>query len=180
MFAPLGSGEDFEYVDCLLRNLIIDVDPCLQKERQCQYEVYKKQFSSNPFSDSTIEAGNRLVNTMTKEMGFEEVITSTDLTHNSRKSWKTIRSLSNDTTVNFSISNDYQPSCTITYQWQRQHGQSKGPYTTPSRRGRYFKGVPFSEEEYRKGITTLKNNKAVGTYDILMEQLQILGPSSHK
>ena len=38
----------------------------------------------------------------------------------------------------------------------------------------------FSEEEYRKGIAALKNNKAAGIDDILMEQLKNLGPKLHK
>ena len=38
----------------------------------------------------------------------------------------------------------------------------------------------FSEEEYRKGIAALKNNKAAGIDDILVEQLKTLGPKAHK
>ena len=38
----------------------------------------------------------------------------------------------------------------------------------------------FSEEEYRKGIAALKNNKAAGIDDILVEQLKNLGPKAHK
>ena len=35
---------------------------------------------------------------------------------------------------------------------------------------------PFTEEEYRKGIATLKNNKASVIDDVLVEQLKHLGP----
>ena len=38
----------------------------------------------------------------------------------------------------------------------------------------------FSEEEYRKGIAALKNNKAAGIDNILVEQLKNLGPKAHK
>ena len=38
----------------------------------------------------------------------------------------------------------------------------------------------FSEEEYRKGIAALKNNKAAGIDDVLVEQLKNLGPKAHK
>ena len=38
----------------------------------------------------------------------------------------------------------------------------------------------FSEEEYRKGMAALKNNKAAGIDDILVEQLKNLGPKAHK
>ena len=35
---------------------------------------------------------------------------------------------------------------------------------------------PFTEEEYRKVIATLKNNKAAGIDDVLVEQLTHIGP----
>ena len=38
----------------------------------------------------------------------------------------------------------------------------------------------FSEEENRRGIATLKNNKADGLNDVLFEQLKNLGPKTHK
>ena len=38
----------------------------------------------------------------------------------------------------------------------------------------------FTEEEYRKGIVTLKNNKAAGIDDVLVEQLKHLGPRAHR
>ena len=39
---------------------------------------------------------------------------------------------------------------------------------------------PFSEEEYRKGVAILKNNKASGRDDVLVEQLKNLCPKAHK
>ena len=39
---------------------------------------------------------------------------------------------------------------------------------------------PFTEEEYRKGMATLKNNKAAGIDDVLVEQLKHLGPIAHR
>ena len=39
---------------------------------------------------------------------------------------------------------------------------------------------PFSEEEYKKGIAALKNNKAAGRYDVLVEQLKHLGQKANK
>ena len=38
----------------------------------------------------------------------------------------------------------------------------------------------FSEDEYRKGVATLKNNKAAGRDDVQVEQLQNIGPNAHK
>ena len=39
---------------------------------------------------------------------------------------------------------------------------------------------PFSEEESRKGVAILKNNKAAGRDDVLVEQLKNLGPKTHR
>ena len=61
----------------------------LSEEIQSLYEAYKTQYSRNPFGNTTIEAGTKLADRMAKEKRkrWEEVITSTDLTHNSRKAW---------------------------------------------------------------------------------------------
>ena len=39
---------------------------------------------------------------------------------------------------------------------------------------------PFSEEEYKKGIAALKNNKAADRDDVLVEQLKHLGQKDNK
>ena len=39
---------------------------------------------------------------------------------------------------------------------------------------------PFSDEEYTKGIAALKNNKASGRDDVLVEQLKHLGQEANK
>ena len=95
-----------------------------------------------------------------KKKSWEEVITSTDLTHNSRRARQTIRMLSNyPTTPN--------PPCLVNAN-QVAHqllinGQGtmpKRPILPPIQEGRPTMAHPFSEEEYKKGIAALKNNKA--------------------
>ncbi len=159
--------------------------PGLTEESKSLYEAYKEQYSSNPFGDTTIEAGTKLVDNMTaeKKKRWEEVITSTDLTHNSRKAWKTIKKLSNDPTSS-------NPPCLVTANQVAHQLLVNGRGTMPSKPRRPIlptaaEGVPslvypFSEEEYKKGIATLKNNKAAGRDDMLVEQLKNLGPESHK
>ena len=39
---------------------------------------------------------------------------------------------------------------------------------------------PSSKEEYRKGVALLKNNKAAGRDDVLVEQLINVGPKAHR
>ena len=83
------------------RRHIPEYFPGLTDKSKSLYEAYKRQYSSSPFDDGTIESGNTLIDKMTEEKrkGWEEFITSTNMTHNSRKAWKTIRKLSNDPTT---------------------------------------------------------------------------------
>ena len=114
---------------------------------------------------------------------WEEVITSTNMTHNSRKAWKTINRLSNDPTSS-------NPPCLVTANQVAHQLLVNGRGTMPSKpkrpvlpsatEGDTSKVYPFSEGEYNKGVAALKNNKAAGRDDILVEQLKHLGPKAHK
>ena len=114
---------------------------------------------------------------------MEEVITSTNMTHNSRKAWKTIRKLSNDPTTS-------NPPCLVSANQVAHQLLVNGRGTMPSKpkrhvltpaiEGYYSMVYPFSDEEYRNGVTILTNNKASGRDDVLVEQLNNLGPISHK
>ena len=76
--------------------------PGLTDESKTLYEAYQEQYRCNPLGDGTIDAGNKLIELMTeqKKERWEEMITSIDLTHNSRKAWKgTIKNISNDSTT---------------------------------------------------------------------------------
>ena len=98
----------------------------LTEESKNLYEAYKQQYSSNPFDNRTMESENLLLDKMTEEKRkiWEEVITSTNKTHNSRNAWKTINKLSNDppNLIKPSMSSNCQPSCPpAPRQWQRYH-----------------------------------------------------------
>ena len=56
----------------------------------------------------------------------------------------------------------------------------KRPILTTVEQSEQLLVYPFTEEEYRKGIATLKNNKAAGIVDVLVEQLKHLGPRAHR
>ena len=99
------------------------------------------------------------------------------MTHNSRHSWKTIRMLSNDLTSS-------SPPNQVAHQLLvngrgNMPSKPKRPVTPWTEAGTSMVS-PFSEDEYRKGVATLKNNKAAGRDDILVEQLKNLGPNAHK
>ena len=91
--------------------------------------------------------------------------------------WQTIRKISNEPT-------SPKPHCLVTdNQVAHQlfvNGRGKMP-TTPKCPKLYpiiedESLLIFTEEDYKKGIATLKNNKAAGIYDVLFEQLKSLGP----
>ena len=105
------------------------------------------------------------------------------MTHNSCKAWTTIRKLSNDPTTS-------NPPCLVSAN-QVAHqllvngrgtmpSKPKHPILPPATEGDYSMVYPFSEEEYRKGVAILKNNKASGRDDVLVEQLKNLGPKAHR
>ena len=80
----------------------------LTDESKYLYEAYKQQYSSNPFDNMmnrTMESGNLLLDKMTEEKRkiWEEVITSTNMTHNSRKAWKTINKHQTDTACSWLV-----------------------------------------------------------------------------
>ena len=122
---------------------------------------------------------------MTKETRkrWEEVTTSTNITLTSRKAaWMTIRKLSNDPTTS-------NPPCIVSANqvahWLLVNGRgtmpskSKRHVLLPATEGDHSMVYPFSEEEYRKGVAILKNNKASGRDDVLVEQQNNLGPKAH-
>ena len=128
--------------------------------------------------------GNKLSDTKKEEKKkrWEEVITSIDLTHNSRKAWQTIKKLSKDPT-------SPNPLCLVNSNQVAHHLLVNGQRTMPTKPncpalptvvGKPSLVSAFSEEEYRKGIATLKNNKSAGIDDILVEQVKNLGPKAHK
>ena len=159
--------------------------PGLSEESKSLYEAYKKQYMSNPFDSTTLDTGNELISKMAAEnkKRWEEMITSTDLTGNSRKAWQTIRKISNDPTAP-------KPPCLVTAN-QVAHQllvngrvemptKPKCPKLSPISEDDSSLVFPFTEEEYKKGIAALKNKKAAGIDDVLVEQLKNLGPRAHR
>ena len=116
-------------------------------------------------------------------MRWEELITSTDLTGNSRKAWQTIRKISNDPTAP-------KPHCLVTanqivYQLlvnSRGKMPTKPKCPKLSTISEYDSSLvfPFTEEEYEEDISTLKNKKTSGIDDVLVDQLKNLGPRVHR
>ena len=74
--------------------------PGLTDDYKVLYNDYEKHFQCNPFSADTLEWGDNLTKAITESRPkkLQELIQSTDMTHRSRKAWKTIRMPGNDQT----------------------------------------------------------------------------------
>ena len=105
------------------------------------------------------------------------------MTHNSRKARKTIRKLSNDPTTS------NRPCLVSANQVAHQllvngrgtmPSKPKRPVLPPATERDFSMVYPLSEEEYRRGVALLKNNKAAGRDDVLVNQLRNIGPNAHR
>ena len=79
-----------------------------------------------------------------------------------------------------SVSGQLQPSRTSSSrQWPRNDANKAKCPALPTVEGKPSLVSAFSEDEYRKRIAALKNNKTADIDDILVEQLKNLGPKAH-
>ena len=67
--------------------------PCLTSESIQLIEEYREKYEDDPFADSTITIGEELMSAISEERrkAWQTLIESTDMTHNSKKAWSTIR-----------------------------------------------------------------------------------------
>ena len=103
------------------------------------------------------------------------------MTHNSRKACKIIKHLSNDPASPIApcLVNANQVAHQLLINSRgTMSNKPKRPVLSPTAEESLV--YPFSEEEYRRGIATLKNNKAAGIDNVLGEQLNNFVPKTHK
>ena len=62
------------------------------------YAQYTRAYDSDPFAEATIELGETLLTSLSEFRGerWEELVTSIDMTRNSKKAWKVINRLNSD------------------------------------------------------------------------------------
>ena len=158
--------------------------PGLTDESKTLYEAYQEQYRCYPLGDGTIDAGNKLIELMAEQKNerWEEIITSIDLTHNSQKAWKTIKSISNDPTTStppFLVNTNQAAHQLLVNGRGNMPTRPKCPILTTVEQSEHSLVYPFTEEDYRIGIATLNNNKAAGIDDVLVELLKHLGAKTH-
>ena len=120
---------------------------------------------SNPFDSTTLDIGNELISKMAAEnkRRWEDMITSTDLTGNSRNAWQTVRTISNDPTASkppFLVTANQVAHQLLVKGRAEMPTKPKSPKLSPISEDDSSLVFPFTEEKYKKSIATL-NNKMV-------------------
>ncbi|CAH1258394.1 Hypp2004 [Branchiostoma lanceolatum] len=159
--------------------------PGLNEESKTLYDEYVNRFESDPFSAETLECGDLLTSIITesRQRRWREFVESTDLTHSSRKAWKTIRILGNDYTkaqpVPQVTADQVAHQLLVNSQGNPNHHPPRAKLpkadATISEGTSHFTR-PFSMDDLRNAIKDMKNNKAAGLDDILCEQIKHFGP----
>ena len=156
--------------------------PGLTTETTELYKQYTEKYESDPFAENTITLGEELINSISEERrkSWQTLIESTDMTHNSKKAWSTIRKLCNDprkskqhynTTANQVahqlLTNGRVPNRQPKVRINRQRYPDDPGFTRA-----------FTPDELDVGITALKKGKAPGLDDIQTELIKQLGPKA--
>ena len=80
--------------------------PGLSNAALSLYDQYRLGFSENPFGEETLALGESLLQEVGEERRtWQNMIESTDLKYNSKKSWPLMRRLSNDPTTSTTHTN---------------------------------------------------------------------------
>ena len=72
--------------------------PCLTDQSKELYEDYVQAYNTDPFDENTIVLGETLAASVAngKQERWQEMICNTDMTHNSKKAWTTIKKLNTE------------------------------------------------------------------------------------
>ena len=101
--------------------------PGLTEEFKSLYEAYKRQYSSNPFGEGTLETETTLIYTMKeqKRNKWEEVITSTDMTV--ARHGRLLGAIQRPNLYKSSVSDQRKPSLTSASRQWRRNNANPGP-----------------------------------------------------
>ena len=160
----------------------VEYIPGLTKESSDLYEEYVTMFKEDPFSDTTMEIGKKVMDSISQERRktWHALLESTDMSKNSKKAWTTIRKLRGDPTTT-----PQQPKVTanqVANQLLLNGKSGKIKDKTRLNRTKYSEDPghtqPMTMEELEKGISSLKPGKAIGLDDISTEQITNFGPAA--
>ena len=148
--------------------------PGLDAQSSELYEQYQQLYEFDPFAESTIEVGERLMTSLSecRQRKWQNLLETTDMAKNSKKAWSLIRKISNDP------STPTQQQYTTTANQVAYQLLLNGKSTTKQPRPKVDRlqysqttGLtePFSLEELNISINALKTGKAIGLDNIFTE-----------
>jgi len=161
--------------------------PCLNDEGKQLYDMYITAYNSDPFSDETIQLGEELTMLLADERSerWKELITSIDMTHNSKKAWATIKRLDSEKYAQTRVA-AVTPDQVANQLLQngKPHNKEKGQQKklkcqmeqAISDSCEQFE--KFTPQELKKALTLMKTGKAPGLDGITTEMIQHFGPKT--
>ncbi|KAK3892154.1 hypothetical protein Pcinc_003990 [Petrolisthes cinctipes] len=162
---------------------------CLSDQSKATYQEYIQSFNDDPFALSTIELCETLLSSISEERKgrWQEVITSVDMTHNSKRAWQTLKKL------NTEKNNKTRIAAVTPNEVAHQLLLNGKPYNKERRYVDKMKEVmnqvmdtsdelflPITIKEVDEALKTIKSGKAPGLDGVSTEMILHFGPNSRK
>ena len=158
--------------------------PGLSDESSDLLKLYDVEYNKDPFSESTIQLGDTLLDEISDERRkiWRDMVENTNLTMNSKKAWATIRRLGADNVsppVVTTVTADQIANQLLSNGRRVEHRRPPSEHhktIVPSNNQPPTELTkPFSLDELATGLSLLKAGKAAGLDGLLTEMLQHLG-----
>ena len=158
--------------------------PCLNDESKQVYELYIASYNNDPFSEETVQLGEELSKLLADERSerWKEVVTSIDMTHNSKKAWATIKRLNSEKPPQSRIAavtpNQVANQLLLNGKPQnkiRGHNKTLKRQMQQVVKESDHKFDKFTDEELNKALHLLKPGKACGLDGITTEMINHFG-----
>ena len=170
--------------ECIPRGCRKEFIPGLDDNSKTLYEQYVEAYEQDPLADNTIHLGEELLSSLNevRKERWRELVSSVDMTHNSKQAWKTVRKLNTES----------QPQACIPGVTPNQVATQLVKNGKPQNRERGYKRrmkeeierisnecddifLPFTPSELAEALIHVKVGKASGLDGISAEMLKHFG-----
>jgi len=147
-------------------------------------ETYYERYEEDPFSELTIETGERILKDIAEERKKEwmTLIKDLDMVKNSNKAWKLIKSMNNEKQQpkeHINITPDQIAHKLLMNGKTKTKGKkTKLKFKMDIKNNTSDFNKPFEMDELNMAIGVMKNRKAAGIDGIMTEQIKQLGPKA--
>ena len=158
--------------------------PGMNEDGKQLYDEYTKAFEADPFAEETIQLGEALLSSLATEYRerWEEMISNTDMTKNSKQAWKTIKKLNTEKNTQTrvaavtpnQVANQLLLNGKPTHKQKGQRKKRKRETTNTLKESKHHFDA-FSTQDMEEGLALLKIGKAAGLDNITTEMIQHFG-----